>query len=41
MVMPMPINLLLLLSIDVGIILGNLYLYRFLTKHTDERTKGK
>ena len=37
----MPINLFLLLSVDVWIIFGNLYLYKFLTKHTEQRTKGK
>ena len=37
----LPLNLLLLLLVDAGIIIGNLYLYRFLTKHTEERTKSK
>ena len=36
----MPLNLLLLLLVDAGIIIGNLHLYRFLTKHTEERTKS-
>ena len=37
----MPVNFVLLLIVDMVIIFGNLYLYKFLQQNTDRRKKGK
>ena len=37
----MPVNFVLLLIVDMVIIFGNLYLYKFLQQNTDRRKKGR
>ena len=37
----MPVNFVLLLLVDMVIIFGNLYLYKFLQQNTDRRKKGR